>query len=428
MQSSVTQPNVRRNIAFNVADAAFFGLGMGMSSFVAVIPLFVASLTDSTILIGLISAAHLIGWQLPQLFTAGMVARRSRYLPLVLFMTIHERWPYLVMGLAALALGIGMIDKTAALIIMFVMVWWHALGGGFTATAWQSMISKIMPHGIRGTFYGIQSAAANLMASGGALLAGVLLAALPYPINYAACFILTGVAMMISMVFLAATREDTHEPQEKAKHGDRLLWSHLSRILRDDSNFRAFLGARLITQFSTTSIAFFAIYAVRDLGMSQAVAAGIMTSVMTISQTVMSPLVGRLGDMYGHRKMFILANILMALSAIAAITIRDVNAFALVFMLAGLVNGGQWTTVLAITAEFGNETNRPYYIGLANTSIAPVTIFAPILGGWLADVAGFHTTFTFAAVAAMLAIAVLVMFVQEPRKLKHEVVLAAAGD
>ena len=35
--------------------------------------------------------------------------------------------------------------------------------------------------------------------------------------------------------------------------------------------------------------------------------------------------------------------------------------------------------------EFGEEEDRPAYIGLANTLIAPFTFLAPVLGGWLAD-------------------------------------------
>lgn len=91
MPSVTPIADVRHNALVNIAEGGFFGLGQGMSSFVAVLPLFAATLTDSTLLIGLFASAHTIGWLFLQLFTAGMVSRRKRYLPLVVAMTVHER-------------------------------------------------------------------------------------------------------------------------------------------------------------------------------------------------------------------------------------------------------------------------------------------------------------------------------------------------
>ncbi len=91
--SNLLAKDLRNNLTANLLDGAFFGFAMGFASFVTILPLFVRSMTGSAILIGLIPAIHNVGWQLPQLFTAGLVARQKRYRPLVLAMTIHERLP-----------------------------------------------------------------------------------------------------------------------------------------------------------------------------------------------------------------------------------------------------------------------------------------------------------------------------------------------
>jgi MFS family permease len=91
--------------------------------------------------------------------------------------------------------------------LTFGLLIWQGLGGGFTATAWQSMIGKIMPVNRRGIFFGAQSAAANLGGSLSAIMAGLLLERLAAPVNFTICFLLAGIAMMISWVFLAQTRE-----------------------------------------------------------------------------------------------------------------------------------------------------------------------------------------------------------------------------
>jgi len=76
------------NFIVNVIDGGFFGLGLGFASFSTVLPLFVSNLTNSAILIGLIPAIHIVGWQLPQLFTAQRVAQQKRYKPMVMFFTV----------------------------------------------------------------------------------------------------------------------------------------------------------------------------------------------------------------------------------------------------------------------------------------------------------------------------------------------------
>jgi MFS family permease len=66
-----------------------------------------------------------------------------------------------------------------------------------------------------------------------------------------------------------------------------------------------------------------------------------------------------------------------------------------VVVLTGIANVAIWTVAMAMTMEFATEAERPAYIGLANTLVAPASMVAPIFGGWLADQAGYPTTFGF---------------------------------
>jgi MFS family permease len=84
--------------------------------------------------------------------------------------------------------------------------------------------------------------------------------------------------------------------------------------------------------------------------------------------------------------------------------------------LTGLGTTAYWTIGMAITLEFGSDVEKPTYIGLANTLIAPATILAPIIGGWLADNASYQTTFITAAIAGLVTFAVLQFLVREPEK------------
>src|SRR4026208_2192360 len=134
--------NLKYNVVVGLSDGGFFGIALGFASFGTILPLFVASMTDSATLIGLVPAIHGAGWLLPQLFTANHTARLRRYKRTVLLMTIHERVPFV--GFAIVALFLSKIGLQAGLIITFILLTWQGLGGGFTANPWTSMISKIM--------------------------------------------------------------------------------------------------------------------------------------------------------------------------------------------------------------------------------------------------------------------------------------------
>lgn len=390
--------HVRYNVAVNVLDGSFFGAALGLASFVTIIPLFVSTLTDSAMLIGLISAIHAMGWQLPQLMIARRVAQLRRYKPMVLLMSLHERIPFL--GLALVAWFAASMGKNVALLLTFVLLIWQGLGGGFTAPAWQSMIGKIMPVNRRGTFYGLQSAAANLLASGGAVLAGFLLEALASPLDFTLCFALAGFAMMISWLFLARTREPDREP-ETAPATQRDFWRGIKTILKRDHNFRWFVAARILSQMAIMASAFFSIYAIQSFGMG-AKMAGLLTGVFLITQTLANPLMGWIGDHFSHRLVMEVGALAALAAAAGAWLAPTLGWFYLIFALAGVANVAFWTVALAMTLDFGSIAERPAYIGLANTLVAPATLLAPLLGGWLADNLDYSATFITATAGSLI--------------------------
>src|ERR1041384_4042401 len=120
-----TRKHLRYNVIVNMLDGGMFGAGMGFGSFTTILPLFVASMTTSATLIGLVPAIHGAGWLLPQLFTAGHTSRLRRYKRTVLWNTIHERVPFL--GFAIVALLLPKIGAQAGLLLAFLLLTWQGL-------------------------------------------------------------------------------------------------------------------------------------------------------------------------------------------------------------------------------------------------------------------------------------------------------------
>jgi MFS family permease len=413
---SPIEAQIRRHLRFNFAigmlDGGFFGLGIGFASFSGIIPLFVHHLTDSALLIGLVPAIHNMGWQLPQLLMAGWMGHVRTYKPWTLWMTIHERLPFL--GLAIVALLVPHVSKELILVLTFSMLVWQGLGGGLAANPWTNMISKVIPPDLIGTFFGAQSAAFNGFAGISAIAAGLVLERVDGPWNFSICFALTFVFMAFSFLFLSMTREPKHEIAEAQLAVP--VWDKALTILKRDRNFLAFLVVRIISQFAGMAFAFYVIYAVQQYHMSDA-AAGVMVAILLLGQVVLSPLMGRLGDRWSHRRVMSLGALGAALSAVLAWKATSVEWFYVIFLLEAVAIVAIWTLALTMTVTFAHkDEERPIYIGMSNTLAAPAAILAPVFGGWLADVAGYQTTFIVSAVCALVMAAALWLFVEDPAK------------
>jgi MFS family permease len=395
--------NLPFNFVVNVIDGGFFGMGLGFASLTTVVPLFVSNLTDSAILIGLIPAIHVMGWQLPQIFTAQRVAQQKRYKPMVMFFTIHERLPFL--GLALISWFIPNIGPKIALLLTFLMLVWQGLGGGFTANAWQNMIGKIIPRERWGVFFGFQSAAGNLLASIGAVIAGVVLENNNPTNGFSLCFLLAVGAFIISYVAISSTREEETLPATSVTERS-LFWKDVRAIFWRDGNFRWFVAVRILAQLGTVGFAFYTVYVVRFYGVDEATA-GILTGILMIFQTLFNPIMGWLGDRWSHRGVMAVGLIAAAVSSILAWWSPSVGWFYPAYALAGIAYVATWTIAMAMTLEFGQGHEKPAYVGMANTLVAPTAFIIPLLSGWLADAVGYKATFIVTAAGAVLSVLVV---------------------
>ncbi|HNK63715.1 MAG TPA: MFS transporter [Anaerolineales bacterium] len=407
--------NLKHNLTVNLWDGSLFGAALGFASFGTMLPLFVASMTDSATLIGLVPAIHSAGWLFPQLFTASHVSRLRQYKRTVLMTTIHERVPFL--GFAIVALLLPLISRNLGLALTFLLLTWQGLGGGVTANAWTSMISKIMPPDSRGTFFGLQAGLANLFISISAIGAGYVLNYVDAPWDFAICFFIASIFFTLSWLALAATREpeDTEKiiPKEKTH-----FWDDAQKVLRSDRNFNWFLSARILSQFATMGFSFYIIYALREFNMTEVIA-GYLTATLTISQTIANISMGWIGDRIGHRTMLIIGAAAAFFSAILAWNATSIVWFYPIFILTGMANVSIWTIGMTMTVDFGTELERPIYIGLSQPLTAPATIIAPIIGGWIVDAAGFLPTFMISTVLSLVMVGILTFLVKDPRTLKR---------
>ncbi|HJZ47878.1 MAG TPA: MFS transporter [Roseiflexaceae bacterium] len=405
--------NFRWNFSVNLLDISFIMLGLSLISRETVIPLLVSKLTSSTVAIGLVPAVYTLGIYLPQLLGASVAEGMSRKKPFVsLVGGVGERLPYLLSGLAVLLLA-----ETAPLAALVALVIGFGVSGasaGFAMPAWFDMIAKVIPLRRRGLFTGLGHGLGALMGVAGAAVIAWALERWPYPRNFALLFALAFGAMMISWIGLVLNRE----PANPSVRPSVPLASYLGRlpsVLRGDSNFARYIGAMMVVRAGTMAGSFFLVYGVERFQLGGA-EVGLLTGMLIGCQALFNPLWGMLGDRRGHKLVLVGGALALALAALTVYLAPAWPWLVAAFTLLGAFLAADSASLLNIILEFCADEDRPTYIGLSNTLLAPVTALAPLLGGWLAAQLGFPPMFALAALAAGFGAALLIMLVHEPRR------------
>ncbi len=404
--------NFRWNFSVNLLDISFIMLGLSLVSRDTVIPLLVSKLTSSPIAIGLLLAVYSLGIYLPQLVGAGVTESMPRKKPfLALVGGLGERLPYLFSSLAVLLLAVP--APTAALAALMALFAISGASAGFATPAWFDMIAKVIPLRRRGLFTGLGHGIGALMGVAGAVVIGLVLERWPYPQNFALLFGLAFGAMAISWLGLVLNRE----PANPSVHSSATLAGYLRRlpgILRADRNFTRYICAMAVARAGTMAGGFFLVYGVERFQLSGA-DVGLLTGVLIGGQALLNPLWGVLGDRRGHKVVMVGGALALALAAATVWLAPGWLWLVVAFALLGAFLSADTASFLNIILEFCADEDRPTYIGLTNTLLAPVTTLAPLVGGWLAVQLGYRPMFALAALLACLGAGLLAGWVREPR-------------
>jgi predicted MFS family arabinose efflux permease len=139
-----------------------------------------------------------------------------------------------------------------------------------------------------------------------------------------------------------------------------------------------------------------------------------MTGAFLISTILASIFMSRLADSWSPHHVMSIGALAACASAVIAWLAPSAAWFYLSLILASMGIVAIWTIPIPLSVRFGNDSERPYYIGLANTFASPATILAPFLGGWLANVVGFQTTFQLSTVSGLLISLLLTFILKDP--------------
>jgi len=400
----------KRNFFANIMDAGFWFFGDSFVAAYTILPVFMSTLTDSPILIGMIPALEGAGWFLPQLFLAKYLEGQNRRLPLVMKLGIFDRLPYLLLALGAVL--ILKIDRNLAVVLFLFIYAIKVFSSGLVALPWQELIATVIPVSHRGRYWGYALILGKTMGMLGAAISGIMLTNIAYPLNYAYMFLVGFICVAISYIFLTLNIEPEIErqvPTENIK-----LWERIKIILVKDKNFAAFLVNRSFLFLSFMAMGFITVYGIQKFDLPISYSA-IFTGVMLISEVVGYGIWGTIGDRDGYKRVIEICNLFLIFGLLVLIFIESVWGLYIVFGIMSFAHSGEYIADQNIAMEFGKEEERPTYIGMSKTLTGPFILISPIIGRGIVKFWGYKNMFLTALIISLMGFVIIRFFVKEPR-------------
>jgi MFS family permease len=354
-----------------------------------------ALINPKTTLPWLLSALQAPGWvasllvpvresgsMLPQL----AIAAWMRALPV-------RKWSYVAgavgQGLAVLGLALvaALLSGVAAGWSIFGLVVAFSLARGFSSVASKDVLGKTVPKTRRGRVNGFAASAAGV----GTLLFALLLwqggeEGYPYAVLFCAC-----AALWLAAAIVYAGIREYPGATEGGGNGLREAFERLA-ILRDDGDFRRFLGVRALLVGSGLAAPFLVVLAVERADTSLAYVLVAQGAASMIS----GPIWGALADR-SSRQLLLLSGLGVGLLGTAVFLVdRLLPALAatawflpMAFLLLALLHDGVRLGRKTYVVDLGGGNKRTDYVAVGNTLIGA---FLLVAGGITAAVQAISTS------------------------------------
>lgn len=403
--------NYRWNVTVSWTDGILFSIGLAFCTDLTILPVFLSNFTDSKVIISLIPAITTLGLTLPQLLSAHYIESLPRKKPITTLIGVGMRLPWLFLALFALYLADG--NNLLNIILFFVFYAMFTVTWGLILPPWLDIMGKIVPMPKRGFFMGVRFAIGRLAGIPAGFAAYYIIEQMHFPHNFALLFALSFVFMSVSLGFFAMTREPVHPTTRERRHFSEFMRA-IPATIGHDRNFFWFIVFNMLVSSANLALGLYAVYGVKQFHLSDSVS-GIFTAVLMVSQMVFSVAWGYWGDRHGYRGSLIASTLLCALAPLVALMAPSIEWYYLVFILIGGFISANQVVNMNIILEFSAPEDRPLYISASYALTAPVFSLSPIIGGLFADLVSWQALFLAAFIFPMLALAVVIMKVKDPR-------------
>ena len=416
-----TRRETRRNSYLLVINGGMVMMAYTFISADLVMPAFVQTLTESSILIGMAGALMRMGWAWPQVFISRIIEPKPRKMPLLIGAGMARSAMWILVGVMTIFLG----GQNPAFFLFLFMVF-YALGTslmGVMNVPWMDLMGKAIPASHRAKVFALRRFSGGVMSMVAGVLISYILSAqsgLSFPNNYAVLFMLSGLGTALAVMTFGMIREPIEKHTRAQLSLKNYLLSGLS-LMKDDVNFRRLCMVQFLWGFSMMGGPFYVPYAISGLGIG-AVYIGFYVIAMQFSSVFSNVAWAWVGRYKGNQALFMYGTCLLALSILIPICIvyvpdrtfwfwgTEVNlrvvVYAFTFIFSGAAQSGMYSGRMTYVLDIAPADRRPTYTSFMNMFMFPqglLPMLAGVLVAWISYQNLFRISLLFIPFAAVLA-------------------------
>lgn len=137
-------------------------------------------------------------------------------------------------------------------------------------------------------------------------------------------------------------------------------------------------------------------------------------SVFLLTSSIAIPIYGKLSDIYGRKKIFIIATIIFLIGSILCGASQNMEMLILFRVIQGIGAGGILPSTMTIIADIYPAEKRARILGFMGSAWGIAGVFGPLLGGFLVDQLSWHWIFFINVPFGLLTIILISLYFKEP--------------
>ena len=403
-----------RNLIAQLSHGMLGQTGFRLIGAPTFLPAYLFLLTQSDLFVGLARSLQAVGTVITPLVGAALIGHRSKILGPTLASSGLMRLSILgvaVVGFLTGADGVSWAAGWAAVFFLTVM----GIFQGVSQVTMNALRAKVIPLHRRGIVGGARNFLAGMTSAGVSYLAGAYFIEQDVLGNgYASVFLFAFVIATLGLLTLAIT-DEPKATDLRPRASIRQTYRDVAPLLREDEPFRRFFIARSLGSFGRMAMPFYILFAGTVMELTGTLL-GVVTTVWMLTSSTTNLFWGYIADRSGYKIVMATTLAIWAVAHGALFSIETSTGLIVFFVLMGMASGGFNQAGQNMVLEFGKAADIPIRLAASGSAVNLIGAIGPLLGGVIVAAAGYMPLFVVTIATQLIALALIIGWVPEPRR------------
>jgi MFS family permease len=402
--------NLKRNYVGHYLHGMLGMTGFRLVNAPTFLPAYLHAVSGSNAIVGLGLALQQVGGVISPIFGATRVEHRAKVMPAAVLLGSLGRLA--ILGMAV----VGWLLSDAPLVwALLFFIFMFGVFMGAQRVVFSLLMARVIPISRRGRLQAWRNATGGAIAAvlayfAGKYFIGPNLFGNGYSTTFILAFVLTSAGLWALQVLMREPQPPTLRAQ--ARFRDRLR--EFPDLIRQDRAYGFFLLVQMLATSARIATPFYILYVGKVVGTDGATL-GLLSFAFLGADTASNLVWGYLGDKTGFRLVLVVSLIGWIAATLLLMNVHEVWATFAAFAGLGAAASGYMMAAQTMILEFGAREDLPMRIAVSATAESLTATAGPLIGGLVAEMAGY--TVVFGASLGFLAAALLILLlaVQDPR-------------